>query len=85
MKQNMTGSPLNGATDPWSSASNRKQSTNCRGRTRPGDTMPLLFFYCLLKSCTFFVKQVFVVSNQPMGRAQAPGVPMPTQGMVSPH
>merc|ERR1712037_132151 len=26
--------------------------------------------------------QVFVVSNQPMGRAQAPGVPMPTQGMA---
>ena len=26
-----------------------------------------------------------MVSNQPMGRAQAPGVPIPTQGMVSVH
>merc|ERR1712200_247359 len=26
--------------------------------------------------------QVFVVSNQPMGRAQAPGVPMSTQAMA---
>ena len=50
MKQNMTGSPLNGATDPWSSASNRKQSTNCRSRTRPGDTM-FLFSCWFLKFC----------------------------------
>ena len=89
----ITGSPLNGATNPRSSSSNCKQGANSWSRTRPGDRPCLTFLlgaskrhfmlFLLPHFSEYHVKQVFVVSNQPMGRAQAPGVPIPTQGMVS--
>ena len=37
MRTTMAGSPLNGATNSRSSASNCEQGANCRSRTWPGD------------------------------------------------